>query len=124
MACGGEYEHGDRVTKFDSVHVRRGHLVQTPMMTNNDSPRPWWQRLLEWPGQRLDRWLERYDARVVLTLASQGPLTGRELKARGVLRPWNCYSVLHSLEDRGFIASELVDPENPPLRVYRLRDEE
>ena len=86
-------------------------------MTHVDSPRPWWRRLLEWPG----RWFERHDARVVLTLGRDGALTGRQLNAMGVLKEWNCYPVLHSLEDRGFITSELVDPKNPPQRVYRLK---
>lgn len=87
------------------------------MTTNVESPISWWRWLLEWP----QRWLERHDARVVLTLGRDGPLTGRQLKAMGVLKEWNCYSVLHSLERRGFVTSELVDHEKPPQRVYRLR---
>lgn len=63
------------------------------------------------------RWSQRHDAGVLAALSKQR-LTGAELKSLGVLSQGNCYSVLASLEERGLIQSELLDP-NKPRRVYR-----
>ena len=70
----------------------------------------------------LRRWFARHDARVLEALSS-GPKTGKALKAAGVLSPWNCYSVLHSMEEHGLIESEVQDPEYGVRRVYRRKSD-
>lgn len=66
----------------------------------------------------IERWFNRHDAAVLEALSS-GPKNGEELKAAGVLGA-TCTAILHDMEKRGLIESEIQDPKPGKRFGYRI----